>query len=525
MNLRRFGLGMFAAAFLMLAAVLSFAADDPPSRVARLKYLDGQVSVQPGGVDEWVAANINRPLTTADNVWTDRDSRAELHLGTAALRMNSETSVTLTNLTDSTVQVQLHQGTLNLHIADLFRGEIYEVDTPNTAFTVEKSGSYRFDVDANGDTTLVTVWSGKGIATGDGPAVEVRGHEQARFESGKSLAHQIYKAPPFDGFDDWARVRDSREDHLYSVRYVPRSVVGYEDLDEYGYWRLVPSYGWVWAPRAIAVDWAPYRFGHWIWVSPWGWTWVDDAPWGFAPFHYGRWTIVGGSWGWVPGPIRVRPWYAPALVVWTGSGARIGWFPLGYGEPYIPSYRVSRDYFRTINVNNTRITNITYVTNNYYRVDNVRITNIHYVHENRVTIVDQKVIVDSRRIDRDVFVDRDHDRGWHNGRDRWVASCPPVPPSRHSVLGEHAENSAHRPPDKILYRPVVMKRPPPERPVPFDDKRAEIEKHGGRPLDSWEENNLRKKPVEVAERERDRGARPDRDHDRLSDDRKERVFD
>src|SRR5256885_3839541 len=44
-------------------------------------------------------------------------------------------------------------------------------------------------------------------------------------------------------------------------------------------------------------------------------SWVDDAPWGFAPFHYGRWTIVGGSWGWVPGPIRVRPWYAPALVV------------------------------------------------------------------------------------------------------------------------------------------------------------------------------------------------------------------
>src|SRR5256885_13050762 len=120
-------------------------------------------------------------------------------------------------------------------------------------------------------------------------------------------------------------------------------------------------------------------------------SWVDDAPWGFAPFHYGRWTIVGGSWGWVPGPIRVRPWYAPALVVWTGSSPRIGWFPLGYGEPYIPSYRVSRDYFPTINVNNTRITNITYVTNNYYRVDNVRITNIHYVHENRVTIVDQKV--------------------------------------------------------------------------------------------------------------------------------------
>src|ERR671924_1365878 len=98
MNLRRFGLSMFAAAFLMSAAVLSSASDDdPPSRVARLKYIDGQVSIQPGGVNDWVEATINRPLTTADNVWTDRSSRAELHLGTAALRMNGETSLTLTN--------------------------------------------------------------------------------------------------------------------------------------------------------------------------------------------------------------------------------------------------------------------------------------------------------------------------------------------------------------------------------------------------------------------------------------------
>src|SRR5437868_4429881 len=460
MNLRRFGLGMFAAAFLMSAAILSFAADDRPSRVARLKYLDGQVSVQPGGVDEWVAANVNSPLTTADNVWTDRDSRAELHLGTAALRMSSETSVTLTNLTDSTVQVQLHQGTLNLRIAYLFRGEIYEVDTPNTAFTVEKSGSYRFDVDANGDTTLVTVWSGKGVATGDGPAVEVRGHEQARFESGKSLAHQIYKAPPFDGFDDWARVRDSREDHLYSARYVPRSVIGYEDLDEYGYWRSVSGYGWVWAPRAVAVGWAPYSFGHWIWVSPWGWTWVDDAPWGFAPFHYGRWIYTSGYWGWVPGPINVRPCYAPALVAWIGGahwgvgisfGGGVGWFPLGYGEPYIPYYRASRNYFQHVNITNTRITNITYVTNNYY--NNVHVNNIHYINRGvpgAVTAVPHDVLVNSRPVSRTAFHVGDRDL-----HDAQVINGPRVPPSHRTVLGIHGDGPAAAPPGPILRRAVV----------------------------------------------------------------------
>jgi len=34
----------------------------------RLQAMDGPVSLQPGGVDDWVAANLNRPLTTADRI-------------------------------------------------------------------------------------------------------------------------------------------------------------------------------------------------------------------------------------------------------------------------------------------------------------------------------------------------------------------------------------------------------------------------------------------------------------------------
>jgi hypothetical protein len=49
---------------------------DPPSRVARLQYLSGQVSLQPDGVDDWVDASVNRPLTTADRVWADKDTRS-----------------------------------------------------------------------------------------------------------------------------------------------------------------------------------------------------------------------------------------------------------------------------------------------------------------------------------------------------------------------------------------------------------------------------------------------------------------
>src|SRR5580698_1399765 len=132
-------------------------APDPPGRVARLQYMTGQVSVQPQGTEDWVDGSVNRPLTNADNVWADKNSRAELDLGTGLMRIDSETSLTLTNIDNNAVQVSLHQGALNVHVRRLYGGEVWEIDTPNLAFTLSKAGDYRFDVDPNGDATVVTV--------------------------------------------------------------------------------------------------------------------------------------------------------------------------------------------------------------------------------------------------------------------------------------------------------------------------------------------------------------------------------
>src|SRR5215471_4045657 len=90
--------------FISLASLAAMA--DPPGRVARLQYMSGSVSVQPHGTDDWVEGTLNRPLTNADNIWTDNDSRAELNVGTGVMRMSAMSSLTLTNVTDNTVQVQ-----------------------------------------------------------------------------------------------------------------------------------------------------------------------------------------------------------------------------------------------------------------------------------------------------------------------------------------------------------------------------------------------------------------------------------
>jgi len=505
--LRRFLMPVVFALFVSSAALSALADADPPGRAVRIKYISGAVSLQPGGVNDWVAAVVNRPLTTSDRVWTDKEARAELHLGSAALRMNAETSLTFTNVNDDIVQVELDQGTLNLHIRHLFGGETYEIDTPNQAFTILKPGDYRFDVDPNADTTSVTVWKGEGEANGQGPGVKLRSGHQATFTGGTSLEHQTASAPGLDGFDDWCRVRDDREDHAKSYQYVSADVVGADDLDEYGTWRVEAAYGPVWVP-AVAPGWAPYHNGHWVWVEPWGWTWVDEAPWGFAPCHYGRWVRLGGYWAWAPGPVVVaRPVYAPALVAWVGGPhfgvsvafggvGGVGWFPLGWGEPYVPSYHASRNYFQQVNVTNTHITNITTVTNNYYvtnnntTVVNNNIHNIRYVNQNvtgAVTAVPTRAMTNSEPVARAAV-----EVNASELKTAAVVNTAAVAPARTSVLGTRAGAPTAVPPSRLMAaRPVVSRAAPPARPVPFEVREGALAKTPGRPLDAQTESQLR----------------------------------
>ncbi len=449
--------------------------NDPPGRVARLQYMDGSVSIQPQGTGEWVQGSINRPLTIADNVWADKNSRAELDLGSAALRIGSESSLTLTNVNYGAVQVQLHQGILNVHIRKMLGKETYEVDTPNQAFTIMKSGDYRFDVDSTGDATVVTVRRGEGESTGQGQSVRIKEGQQVRFTGGTSMAHQTTNAPRPDGFDDWARVRDERQDHSKSARYVGEGTVGASDLDQYGSWKEEPGYGNVWAPSGVDADWAPYRNGHWIWVSPWGWTWVDDDPWGYAPFHYGRWNYFNNYWGWVPGPYYARPIWAPALVSWYGGGGwgwgggfgwgvgfgwgfggGFGWCPLGFREPFYPWYRGSRGYFRGINAYGTRINNINRVTNNFYNHGNTGFNHANMNRPGGFSAVSRNTLVNSQPVNRNLA----------SVPSSAIKSAPSLSrvsasPTRNSMLGANAGKPAAAAPRSVASRPTVSRMTPP----------------------------------------------------------------
>jgi hypothetical protein len=499
-------------AFFLIAPYRVLAdGDDPPGRVARLSYVNGQVSFSPSGTDDWVAAVLNRPLTTGDKLWADQNSRAELHVGSASIRLGEQTGFSFLNLDDRMMQIRLTEGTINLRVRRLGENEAIEVDTPNLAFTALRPGRYRVSVNEAGDTTMINVRDGDGEVTGGGSSYTVHPGEQGIFTGTDSLNADIEPLPELDSFDSWCDERDLREDHSVAKRYVSDDVIGYEDLDDYGGWRPVPEYGTVWFPHVAVVGWAPYRYGHWVWVSPWGWTWVDDAPWGFAPFHYGRWVFVGGAWGWVPCPppvvavAYVRPVYAPALVAWVGgphfaagvafgggfaAGVNVGWFPLGPREVFVPSYPVSRTYVNNVNISNTTVNQT--VINNYYNTTivnkNVTVNNVRYVNQGvpgAVTATTGHAFTSAQPVGRNMVAVNQQQIAAAPA----VVHAPAVVPPKQAVLGAGAASNYH-PPAMVQSRAVVAKTTPPPAPPSFAVRQAAIEKNQGQPISTAQEHQL-----------------------------------
>jgi hypothetical protein len=469
---------------LALSACVLMAQSDPPGRVARLSYIYGAVSYRPAGVDDWSPIDYNRPLTTGDQMFVEFAGSAELQIGSAALRMKTSTSLEFLNLDDSNVQLRLTQGSLIVRLRNLGDQDSFEVDTPNLAVSLLRTGEYRIDVKPDSSTTFVTVRAGEGELQGPNQAFTVRAGQQVQVAGLDQPNFQTFGLPPLDPMDTWSEGRDQHDDQSPSARYVSREMVGYQDLDQYGTWRNTPDYGNVWVPNGTPDGWAPYHTGHWLWVDPWGWTWVDDAPWGFAPFHYGRWAFVGGYWGWVPGPVAERPVYAPALVAWVGAGAvggGVAWFALGPREVYVPSYHTSPVYLNRINVTNTVIVNNTV---------NVNVTNVQYVNRGApgaVMAVQQAAFVSAKPVQSAAIVVRPEAM-----RSAPVVASVAVAPTRASVTRTAPPGAKIvQPPAALQARPVIAKRTPPPPPVPFVQKQQALAANAGRPLDTNQVQQIR----------------------------------
>ncbi len=367
---------MAAGIFLSACAWAQDAQDgeDTGRGVARISVISGDVSVRRGDSGDWVAAAVNAPLVVEDNVLTGVGSRAEVQFDYANfLRLGADAEVRLAGLETKRYQIQISRGTATFRVLRDSEADV-ELDTPNVSVRPSKRGIYRVTVNEDG-TSEVTVRSG------EAETFSPKGAE--RLHSGKTMLVRGTQADPEfqvvneiaqDNFDRWSEDRDRLLERSRTYQYVSRDIYGADELDSYGRWVYVPSYGWVWSPSGVGSDWAPYRYGRWAWVDWYGWSWVSYDPWGWAPYHYGRWFNYGSyGWCWYPGQRHYRHYWSPALVGFFGFGhgvgvgigfGSVGWVPLAPHERYYPwygrryyGYR-GNSYDNRVIINNTNITNV-----------------------------------------------------------------------------------------------------------------------------------------------------------------------
>lgn len=361
------------------SAMLSTAAlADPPSRVGRVGYIEGDVSFYADRTEGWQKARVNFPVTNENSVWTENQSRAEVRIGGSSVRLGENSILDFLTISDDRTDTFLQRGALIIRTrADNQSRDSFRVETNDGRFLMEGSGRFRIEAAQDGAESRISVFGGRARYEGGnsvdnrltiepGKMLIIRNPSAGR-ASGGSMDFRFEPANESE-LDHWANSRDQRWDETHT-RYVREQTIspymtGYEDLDANGDWVEDREYGRIWTPRVVVAGWAPYRYGSWAYVRPWGWTWVDDAAWGFAPFHYGRWVYAGTRWAWWPGAYARRPIYAPALVGWYGGAGRnlgpsIGWFPLAPREHFIPGYTNNVTYIRNINhiTNNITIIN------------------------------------------------------------------------------------------------------------------------------------------------------------------------
>lgn len=375
---------------------------DPQGRVGRISLIDGTVSSHTPDQDAWSYATLNYPVVSGNSFWTEPNAKAEIQVGSDAIRMDGGTEIDINQLDDHGTRIEISQGAVNLHVGNVEKGEVYQIITPHETINLLQPGTYRVKtggVNSN-EADEVAVLRGRTQVGDPQTSLTVNAGETAFIQPGNPPLINVQETAA-TSFDNWSLERDNYEEPRQSTHYVSQEMTGYEDLDRYGTWQPDPTYGNVWIPAEVPVGWLPYHYGQWVYVSPWGWTWVDEAPWGFAPFHYGRWAYVHNRWGWVPGHVVRHPVYAPALVAFIGgsgfsvsisAGERpVGWFPLGPNEAYRPGYHVSRNYVRNVNITNVRNINI---------VNHAGSPHDNFANRRFATVVPAKDFAASRPVDR-----------------------------------------------------------------------------------------------------------------------------
>ena len=302
-----------------------------------ITFDDGGTIVRQGDDNREVEGRVNFPIYPGDEVTTGPRGRTEIRLADGnIIALDRATTVRFRSIYDS-YESDSAQSIIELksgHVAVQRTAEATEmlrIDTANASYAANDEATYGLETDAQG-RDRVTVYDGEIDVRTPQRSTNVREGEEARVDD--QGMYGLVRSNVSDDFERWFTRRAQRY-QTASSRYLDRPLA-YSDyqLQDYGSWVFVSSYGgYCWRPR-VAVGWRPYYYGNWGYGPDGCLTWISSEPWGWVPYHYGRWgydPLYG--WLWLPGYA-----YAPAWVYWAYGPGYIGWAPAGWYDCYRPYY-------------------------------------------------------------------------------------------------------------------------------------------------------------------------------------------
>ena len=90
--------------------------DDPPERVGRLSVVAGDVQAWDEARQAWQPAQLNLPVTSRSAFLSGPGARAEVTVGSAALRLDAESQANLLRLDDGGTDIDVPRGTVAISL-------------------------------------------------------------------------------------------------------------------------------------------------------------------------------------------------------------------------------------------------------------------------------------------------------------------------------------------------------------------------------------------------------------------------
>jgi hypothetical protein len=307
----------------------------PGETYARVRHAEGSSTVESAGIRGTLAVVVNRPIVPGDIV-ASHEGRVEIVLADASVVwVDRQSLVVFESLGSGTsgegdILIDLRRG--RLHVETPGPSEThtaFRIDAEAGSIDLRSAGSFRIQSEAG--VTHLASFGGVAEFSGDAGSVLVRGGQSSSvpMAGGPTSPRRFGMArrDEFDRFHDGRRVTyagtaDAGVSHEEPAGLPDGLEAFLPELSFHGTWQDHPQFGAVWRPHASAT-WGPFVQGSWEWY-PTGWLWIAAEPWGWAPYHYGRWehdTTTG--WFWIPGSTWSGAWVAFAV-----GPTHIGWCPL-----------------------------------------------------------------------------------------------------------------------------------------------------------------------------------------------------